>query len=675
MRLMHQAVEDRIGQRRVADRGMPMLDLQLAGDDGRAGAMAVIEDLQEVPAAFVGQRRQRPFVDHQHLGLGQLRQRLGVTAIAAADGQRRQEARQAHIEHRMPLPTRLIGQGAGKKVLPIAVGPQISTFWWSPPSARSSSGRTGPVEAARMPEIDILRRRRLFQPARFRRAVFCRDSRSAASLSTSRPEALLERQLADVGVWAWLAKALAMPEGAVGGVGRRSDDSAWVFPFSGSNAGPRTLACSRGNGLGRGRHALDVQAILQDRFQAAVGRRADGDGPLAGRFQTVVPVGLAQSAGCPGNCPVALLRMAALMQDALHDGFGMRPDTPGPVEQPRRIPALNRLMGRGHVRIDRRVPAAKGRCAHGWRCGSRDETARPSSPSARLSTFCRAKAVGHRVVMAVELDVIVDADPRRPSIRRTRNAFPARAVTPAGPFGEGRFPAARQFLEGPAIQRQHQFGDVPIELTEAEESLMRRRARTQRSTRSTGLDLGLVFRAIRPGGQDGGGVMDGQVTIGRVEFGVVDSRRLLTPLFRLSGTSRAGTPPKNSKARHGCRPVRQRLAPGGFAVGVIRGAENGDEDGGLPNFAGQRVGDRHGRAGVIDKQFLAGACVWRRLTDKPASPGPVMVAEAAVLIAVRVLALCTPARAGRASRLSGAVPDARRPSQAQVARLDGADGG
>jgi hypothetical protein len=55
MRLMHQAVEDGIGQRRVADRVMPMLHRQLAGDNGRARPMAVIEDLQQIPTALVGQ--------------------------------------------------------------------------------------------------------------------------------------------------------------------------------------------------------------------------------------------------------------------------------------------------------------------------------------------------------------------------------------------------------------------------------------------------------------------------------------------------------------------------------------------------------------------------------------------------------------------------------------------
>ena len=48
------------------------------------------------------------------------------------------------------------------------------------------------------------------------------------------------------------------------------------------------------------------------------------------------------------------------MQDMFDDGFGVRPDTPGPLHQPRCTPALNSLVGRGHVGIHRCMPATKG---------------------------------------------------------------------------------------------------------------------------------------------------------------------------------------------------------------------------------------------------------------------------------------------------------------------------
>ena len=89
-------------------------DLQLTGDDRRAGAVPVIEDLQEIAAALVGQRGECPFVDDEHLGFRELGQRLEVAAIAASDGQSRQESSQTHIENGVALPARLIGESAGE---------------------------------------------------------------------------------------------------------------------------------------------------------------------------------------------------------------------------------------------------------------------------------------------------------------------------------------------------------------------------------------------------------------------------------------------------------------------------------------------------------------------------------------------------------------------------------
>lgn len=78
------------------------------------------------------------------------------------------------------------------------------------------------------------------------------------------------------------------------------------------------------------------------------------------------------------------------------------------------------------------------------------------------------------------------------------------------------------------------------------------------------------------------------------------------------------------------------------AVGVVRGTKDGDEEdeeGRLPDFAGQRVGHRHRRAGVIDKPFLARRVGLAQAERQPANPGALRVAEPAVLIAVQVFAL------------------------------------
>jgi hypothetical protein len=47
------AVEDGVGQRRVADDLVPALDRQLAGDQQRADVVAVLDDLQQIAALLL----------------------------------------------------------------------------------------------------------------------------------------------------------------------------------------------------------------------------------------------------------------------------------------------------------------------------------------------------------------------------------------------------------------------------------------------------------------------------------------------------------------------------------------------------------------------------------------------------------------------------------------------
>ena len=45
---MQDAIEDRIGERWLAEILMPMLDGQLAGDDGGSRTDTIVEDLQQI---------------------------------------------------------------------------------------------------------------------------------------------------------------------------------------------------------------------------------------------------------------------------------------------------------------------------------------------------------------------------------------------------------------------------------------------------------------------------------------------------------------------------------------------------------------------------------------------------------------------------------------------------
>jgi hypothetical protein len=54
-------------------------------------------------------------------------------------------------------------------------------------------------------------------------------------------------------------------------------------------------------------------------------------------------------------------------------------------------------------------------------------------------------------------------------------------------------------------------------------------------------------------------------------------------------------------------PVRDLLGARRFRVGVVRGAQHGDEEFDADHFARRRLDDRRLLAGVVDEALLAGA--------------------------------------------------------------------
>ena len=64
---MADAVEDGVGVGRVADHRMPFVDRDLAGEDGRAAAVAFFEDLVEIAAGAGVERFEAPIVEDEEL--------------------------------------------------------------------------------------------------------------------------------------------------------------------------------------------------------------------------------------------------------------------------------------------------------------------------------------------------------------------------------------------------------------------------------------------------------------------------------------------------------------------------------------------------------------------------------------------------------------------------------
>src|SRR3954452_10579458 len=105
--MVQQAVENRVGHGRIADDLVPAIDRYLAGDDGRASLVTILDDLQQVTALLVIELLRAPIVDDEQVDPGEAAQQLGVAAITTRQDKGREQPRRAVVGDREVLPAGL----------------------------------------------------------------------------------------------------------------------------------------------------------------------------------------------------------------------------------------------------------------------------------------------------------------------------------------------------------------------------------------------------------------------------------------------------------------------------------------------------------------------------------------------------------------------------------------
>ena len=114
---MDEAIEDGVGDGGVGDDLVPVLDRHLAGDDGRAALMAVVDDLEEIAPLFAGERGEPPIVEDEEIDARQCLEEPGIASVAAGEGERFEQPRQAIIEDGTIVAAGLIAEGTGDPAL------------------------------------------------------------------------------------------------------------------------------------------------------------------------------------------------------------------------------------------------------------------------------------------------------------------------------------------------------------------------------------------------------------------------------------------------------------------------------------------------------------------------------------------------------------------------------
>ena len=88
MCVVHEAVEDGVGDGRIGDQLVPVLDCELAGHDRRAAAVPVLHDLQQVAGLLVRDGAKAPVVEDNKDDTREVLQLACVPSVAPSERER-----------------------------------------------------------------------------------------------------------------------------------------------------------------------------------------------------------------------------------------------------------------------------------------------------------------------------------------------------------------------------------------------------------------------------------------------------------------------------------------------------------------------------------------------------------------------------------------------------------
>ena len=168
----------------------------------------------------------------------------------------------------------------------------------------------------------------------------------------------------------------------------------------------------------------------------------------------------------------------------------------------------------------------------------------------------------------------------------------------------------------------------PVELLETRASRPRTLTKRSRVEPSPG--------TTHPCRQHRHAVVAGEVVIARIQVRLV-AIRPTDPRAQIVRDHQLRAPAEELESAHvRRRPVRQGLRPGRLGEGVVRCPEHGHEDLCLAHLTRLGVDHRHRLTRVVDEQLLAGSVLLAHHHVELPGPGPVLLAEPAVLQPLRV---------------------------------------
>src|SRR5580692_5154741 len=115
--IVDDAIEDGVGIGRIADKVMPFVHGDLAGDDGRSTAVALFDDFKEIVTRGGVERFEPPVVENQQLHAAERAQQAGVSAVAASEREVGEQFWKALIEDGTVVAAGLVAKRASEPTL------------------------------------------------------------------------------------------------------------------------------------------------------------------------------------------------------------------------------------------------------------------------------------------------------------------------------------------------------------------------------------------------------------------------------------------------------------------------------------------------------------------------------------------------------------------------------
>ena len=113
--IVHETVQDGIGESGIRESGMPCIHRDLSSDQGGTSSVSVIEHLQEITGLMDGKRVAQPVIEDEELGTGQGMQQSGIGTVDVREGEIVEEAGSTLVADGESQTARCVAQSASEK--------------------------------------------------------------------------------------------------------------------------------------------------------------------------------------------------------------------------------------------------------------------------------------------------------------------------------------------------------------------------------------------------------------------------------------------------------------------------------------------------------------------------------------------------------------------------------